>query len=134
MLRLGLAHAIHAGLLAGAALMLHELVRTRARLVRILVHVRESSTSHSVHGLVLLDWCAVHRSAALSVMHLRRGVHRRLLRVGRLLRWPLGVLLHVVLLRKWRWLRGTALPHVGRSIALTRVLHSRKYTTLAHAR
>lgn len=76
LLRLGLAQAVHARLLAGAALMLHKLMGAWARLIGVLVQARESSTSHSVHGLILLNWGTVHRATALCMMHLRRSVHR----------------------------------------------------------
>jgi hypothetical protein len=99
LLRLRLAHAVHTGVLTSTALILHELVRARAGLVWILIHIWESSVgAHSVHCLVLLNGSAMHRPAALCVVHLRRCMHGRLLRVRRLLWWPLSVLLHVVLL------------------------------------
>ena len=99
LLRLRLAHAVHTRVLTSTALVLHELLWARAGLVWILVHIWESSVGdHSVHCLVLLNGSAVHRPAALCVVHLRRCMHGRLLRVRRLLWWPLSVLLHVVLL------------------------------------
>ena len=95
--------------------MLHKLMRTWARLVRVLAHSlipRVSSwhaaSAHSTHGLVLLYRRTVHGNAGL--VKLRRCVHRGLLRERRLL-WTLCILLHVVLLRERRRLR-RPLPHV----------------------
>ena len=81
--------------------MLHKLMWAWTRLIGVLAHALIARISHGIHRLVLLDGCAVHRAAALSVMKLRRGMHRRLLRKWRLLRRPLSILLHVVLLRQW---------------------------------
>ena len=79
LLGLGLAHAVHARLLASTALVLHELVRAWAWLIGILVHIGKASTSHGVHCLILLHWSTMHRSATLCMVHLRRGMHGRLL-------------------------------------------------------
>jgi len=76
---------------------LHVLVRTWARLIRVLSHGLIARVSHGVHRLVLLHRRSVHGAAALSVVQLWRSMHRRLLWVGRLLWWS-SVLLHVVLL------------------------------------
>jgi hypothetical protein len=56
------------------ALMLHELMRARTRLVRVLAHSLVSRI-HRAHCLVLLNRRTVHRTAALGVMKLGRGVH-----------------------------------------------------------
>jgi hypothetical protein len=102
----------HSGLLGSTGLVRHELVRAGTWLVRVLAHTGVSRiASHSVHSLILLNRRSVHRSAALDVMQLRRSVHGRLLRVGRLLWRPLCILLHIVLLGERRGLRRT-LPHV----------------------
>jgi hypothetical protein len=61
----------HSGLLRSASLVLHELMRAGTWLVRVLTHARVSRiSSHSVHGLVLLDRRSVHRTTALNVMQL----------------------------------------------------------------
>src|SRR5690242_2234670 len=111
--------------------MLHELMRAWARLIWVLFHIGEACVSHGIHGLVLLNWSTVHRPTALRVVHLRRGVHGRLLRERRLLRRPLCILLHVVLLRQRRRLRWATLPHVGRSVSLSWI--AGKHSTWTHS-
>ena len=61
-------------------------------------------------------------------------MHLGLLRKGRLLRRALRVLLHVVLLGKWRWLR-RSLPHVRWWVAVTCILlHTGEHTARSHTR
>ena len=61
----------HSRLRCSAGLVLHELVRAGTWLVRVLAHARVSRiSSHSVHGLVLLDRRSVHRTTALDMVQL----------------------------------------------------------------